>query len=365
MGAYILKRLGLIFPTLLGVLIINFFIIQIAPGGPIEHLIAKFRGGMEEMGGMEIGMDVPDVMGGTDLASNTPYAGARGLPPEFIKELEIQFGFDKPMGERLWILLKNYFTFDFGNSYFRDTSVSSLIKEKLPVSISLGLWSTLLIYLIAIPLGIRKAAKNGSKFDLFTSAIMVVSYSIPSFLIALLLIILFAGGTFLDLFPLRGLVSDNWADLTWYEKVGDYIWHLILPIASVVIGGLASLTMLSKNSFLEEMQKQYVVTARSKGVPRNKILYKHIFRNAILVVVSRFPSTFIHIFFTSNLLIEVIFSLDGMGLLGFEAAINRDYPVMFATLYIFTLISLVLHLVGDIIYSFIDPRIDFGSRGAK
>ena len=348
---YIFRRLFLVFPTLFFVLLINFLLVQITPGGPIDQMLAKASGMMGEGG-------ITDGLIESGETSST-YRGARGLPQEFIKELEIQYGFDKPPVERFFLMVKSYLVFDFGHSYFRQISVWELIKEKLPVSLSLGLWSTLLIYLISIPLGIFKAVRNGSRFDTISSITMVFLYAIPSFLFALLLIILFAGGSYLDWFPLRGLSSSDWDTLTFSGKILDYLWHIILPISSIVICGLASVTLLTKSSFIEEIHKQYVITARSKGLEKRDILYKHIFRNAILPLVSRFPSAFIAIFFSSNLLIEIIFSLDGLGFLGFEAAINRDYPVMFGTLYVFTLLSLFLHVIGDLLYSAIDPRINF------
>ncbi len=290
------------------------------------------------------------------------YRGAQGLDPDFIKELEKNFGFDKPLHERFWLMIKHYSTLDFGSSYFRDARVIDLIKEKMPVSISIGLWTTLLIYLISIPLGIKKAVRDGSAFDVWSSAIILIGYAIPSFLFAVFLIVLFAGGRYFDIFPLRGLVSDNWADLPWYKQISDYAWHMVLPVTAMVISGFASLTMLTKNSFLDEINKQYVLTARAKGLPERRVLYGHVFRNAMLIVISGFPAAFIGILFTGSLLIEVIFSLDGLGLLGFESAINRDYPVMFGTLFIFTLLGLILNLISDLTYMWIDPRIDFNKR---
>ncbi|HCI48391.1 MAG: microcin ABC transporter permease [Alphaproteobacteria bacterium RIFCSPHIGHO2_01_FULL_41_14] len=351
MMPYVFRRLFLVFPTLFFILLINFFLVQITPGGPIDQMIAKASGMVEGR--------LSDNLIDSGADSSSSYRGARGLPQEFIQELEKQYGFDKPPLERFFLMVKSYLTFDFGSSYFRQISVWELIKEKLPVSLSLGFWSTLLIYLISIPLGVFKAVRDGSRFDTISSIVMVFLYAIPSFLFALLLIILLAGGSYLDWFPLRGLSSDDWESLTFFHKITDYLWHLCLPIVSIVICGLASVTLLTKNSFIEEIQKQYVITARSKGLDRKAILYNHIFRNAMLPLVARFPSAFITIFFTSNLLIEIIFSLDGLGFLGFEAAVNRDYPVMFGTLYIFTLLSLCLHVVGDLLYSIIDPRINF------
>ncbi|HRJ60331.1 MAG TPA: microcin C ABC transporter permease YejB, partial [Azospirillaceae bacterium] len=298
--------------------------------------------------------------GGADVTSR--YRGAQGLDPEFIKQLEKEFGFDKPMHERFFLMMKNYLVFDFGNSYFRDTRVVDLVLEKMPVSISLGLWTTLLTYLVSIPLGIRKAVKDGTPFDVWSSAVVIVGYAIPSFLFAVLLIVVFAGGRYFDLFPLRGLVSDNWGDLPWWKQILDYFWHITLPVTAMVIGGFAGLTMLTKNSFLDEISKQYVVTARAKGLTENQVLYGHVFRNAMLIVIAGFPGAFISILFTGAMLIEVIFSLDGLGLLGFEAAINRDYPVMFGTLYFFTLMGLLMNLLGDVMYVVVDPRIDFDAR---
>ncbi len=349
---YILRRLLLIFPTLLGVLLINFLLVQVTPGGPVEQMISKARGMSTQEGlGEAFSSESSDIF--------SKYQGARGLPPEFVEQLEKQYGFDQPVGKRFWLMVKNYLTFDFGESYFRETKVWDLIISKLPISLSLGLWSTFLIYLIGIPLGIWKAVRDGSKFDIITSAIVVGAYAIPSFVFALLLIIFFAGGSYWDLFPLRGLFSDDVSSYSFLGKIGDYVWHITLPIFSIVISGVAGVTLLTKNSFLEEIHKPYVITARAKGLERKQILYKHIFQNALLPLISRFPSAFITIFFTSNLLIEVIFSLDGLGLLGFEAAMNRDYPVMFGSLYVFTLLSLFLHLMGDLLYRFVDPRITF------
>jgi microcin C transport system permease protein len=365
--AYALRRLLLIIPTLFGILTINFAIIQTAPGGPVEQMIAKVRGtdvgatsrftGTQDMG---FSQDKPVYASG-----ESKYRGARGLDPEFVAQIEKMYGFDKPPLERFWLMIKNYLTFDFGDSYFRDISVIDLLKEKLPVSISLGLWSTLLIYLISIPLGIRKAVKDGTSFDLWTSAVIIIGYAVPSFLFAIFLIVLFAGGSFWDLFPLRGLTSDGFKDFPWYRQILDYFWHITLPVTALVISGFASLTLLTKNSFLEEINKQYVLTARAKGVSKKDVLYGHVFRNAMLIVIAGFPSAVVHIFFTGSLLIEVIFSLDGIGLLGFESAISRDYPVVFSTLFIFTLIGLVLHIIGDLVYTLVDPRIDFEKRAGS
>ncbi|WP_295834698.1 microcin C ABC transporter permease YejB [uncultured Azospirillum sp.] len=367
MLAYIIRRLLLIIPTLFGIMVINFLIVQIAPGGPIEQMIARVQGTAVEatsrIGG-SAGGDANTAQRQTQAGgdSGSKYRGAQGLDPAFIKQLEKEFGFDKPLHERFIHMMSNYIVFDFGTSYFRDRRVVDLVLEKMPVSISLGIWTTLIVYLVSIPLGIAKAVRDGQPFDVWTSGVVIVGYAIPSFLFAVLLIVLFAGGRYLDWFPLRGLVSDNWGDLPWYKQVLDYFWHMALPVLSMVIGGFAGLTMLTKNSFMEEIGKQYVITARAKGLTENRVLYGHVFRNAMLIVIAGFPGAFIGILFTGALLIEVIFSLDGLGLLGFEAAINRDYPVMFGTLYFFTLLGLIMNLVGDITYVMVDPRIDFESR---
>ena len=365
MTAYALRRLLLIIPTLFGILAINFMIIQTAPGGPVEQMIAKIRGadgGATALFTGGSGMGGTHNQGSFQYSMDNKYRGAQGLDPEFIKEIEKMYGFDKPVLERFWLMIKNYLSFNFGDSYFRDIAVTKLILEKLPVSISLGLWSTLLMYLISIPLGIRKAVKDGTPFDLWTSGVIIVCYAVPSFLFALFLIILFAGGSFVQLFPLRGLTSDGWELMTWYQKIADYFWHITLPVTALVISGFASLTLLTKNSFIEEINKHYVLTARAKGLSAQKALYRHVFRNAMLIVIAGFPSAIVHIFFTGSLLIEVIFSLDGLGLLGFESALSRDYPVVFGTLFIFTLIGLVLHIIGDLTYMVVDPRIDFDKR---
>lgn len=363
---YISKRILLIIPTLLGIMILNFIIIQAAPGGPVEQMIAKIKGTYIEAS-QRITHDATDSLNSGKTTSETSqsiskYRGSQGLDPAVIKEIEKDFGFDKPVYFRFFMMMIKYIKFDFGVSFYQDKKVINLIKEKMPVSISLGLWTTLLVYLISIPLGIRKAIKDGTKFDLWTSSIIIVAYAIPGFLFAIVLIIFFASGNFLNIFPLRGLVSDNWSDLPVLMKITDYFWHITLPIIAMVIGGFAGLTMLTKNSFLEEINKQYVITARAKGLSESKVLYKHVFRNAMLIVIAGFPSAFISILFTGSVLIEVIFSLNGLGLLGFEAAINRDYPVIFGTLYIFSLLGLVMNLIGDITYVLIDPRIDFESR---
>ncbi len=365
---YIFKRLILIIPTLLGILAVNFIIIQAAPGGPVEKAIAQIKGNdvsvtsrFTSSGGEQLQSSQSTQLSST--SQDSKYRGSQGIDPDLIKELEKQYGFDKPPLERFINMLKNYLVFDFGESFYKDKSVIDLIIEKLPVSISLGLWTTLIVYLISIPLGIKKAVRDGSDFDIFTSSLIIIGYAIPGFLFAIFLIVIFAGGSYLDIFPLRGLISDDWENLSFFNKIIDYFWHLTLPVLAMVIGGFASLTMLTKNSFLDEINKQYVVTARAKGVSEKKVLYGHVFRNAMLIVVSGFPSAFINILFTSSLLIEVIFSLDGLGLLGFEAALGRDYPVVFGSLYIFTLLGLTIKLISDLTYVMIDPRIDFEARG--
>lgn len=365
MLAYIIRRLLLLVPTLFGIITINFVVVQLAPGGPIEQIISEVRGkGASATAGLTgPGADTGQRGNVSATGDGSGYRGARGLPPEFIEQLKKQFGFDKPLLERYWLMLGNYVRFDLGKSYFRDTSVLGLLFEKLPVSISIGLWTTLIVYLVAIPLGIRKAVKDGSRFDVMTSSVIIAADAIPSFLFALLLIVVFAGGSYLHWFPLRGLVSEGWSQLPFFDKILDYLWHMVLPITAMVIGGFASLTLLTKNSFLDEISKQYVVTARAKGLPQRRVLYGHVFRNAMLIVIAGFPSAFVSILFGSSLLIEIIFSLDGLGLLGFESAIKRDYPVMFGTLYLFTLMGLLLNLITDITYMLVDPRIDFEGRG--
>ncbi len=367
MGAYILRRLLLMIPTIFGIMAISFALIQFAPGGPIENIIAKLNGmggdAGERLGGGSGGDAGGGAGGGMDAGgSSWKYRGAQGLPPDFIPKLEKQFGFDKPPLERFAKMLWDYARFDFGDSYFRDISVLDLIIEKMPVSISLGLWITLLSYLISIPLGIRKAVKDGSTFDVWTSGVVIIGYAIPGFLFAILLMVLFAGGSFFDWFPLRGLTSENWWELSWPERILDYFWHLVLPLTAMVLSAFATLTMLTKNSFLDEIRKQYVVTARAKGLSERQVLYKHVFRNAMLLVVAGFPGAFISAFFTGSLLIENIFSLDGLGLLGFRSVLDRDYPVVFANLYIFSLLGLVVNLISDLTYTWIDPRIDFEKR---
>ncbi|MEJ1463584.1 MAG: microcin C ABC transporter permease YejB [Candidatus Sedimenticola sp. (ex Thyasira tokunagai)] len=368
MGAYILRRLLLIIPTLLAIMVINFIVIQIAPGGPVEQAIAELtgessaitdritRGGGETLKGG--GKRAVEATAG----GNSKYRGAQGLDPEFIKELEVRFGFDKPIHVRFIEMMKNYLVFDFGDSFFRDRKVMDLVLDKMPVSISLGLWTTLLVYLISIPLGISKAVRDGSRFDVWSSVLIVLGTAIPSFLFAVFLLVVFAGGSYLDWFPLAGLTSENWDAMSWPQRIGDYFWHLALPITAMTIGGFATLTMLTKNSFLDQINQQYVLTARAKGLDERRVMYGHVFRNAMLIVIAGFPAAFISILFTGSLLIEIIFSLDGLGLLGFEAAFNRDYPVMFGTLFFFSLLGLVMNLVGDLTYTVIDPRIDFESR---
>jgi microcin C transport system permease protein len=364
MIAYIARRLLLMIPTLFGIMVINFFIVQAAPGGPVDRTIAQIKGG--SVGATSRITGGGGELGGAAASSTSSQSqnsrASRGLPPELVEQIKKLYGFDKPPGERFVIMMKSYLLFDFGKSFYRDRSVIDLIKDKMPVSISIGLWTTLLSYAISIPLGIAKAVRDGSKFDVWSSAVIIVGYSIPGFLFAVLLVVLFAGGGFVQWFPLRGLVSENWDQLSLLGKIGDYFWHLVLPIAALVISSFATLTFLTKNSFIEEINKQYVVTARAKGLTQNAVLYRHVFRNAMLLVVSGIPAALVSILFTGALLIEVIFSLDGLGLLGFESAINRDYPVMFGTLYMFTLIGLVLNLIGDLTYVAVDPRIDFERR---
>lgn len=361
---YIVRRLLLIVPTLLGILTINFFIIQAAPGGPVEQMILRLEGDSLSTGARSPGGGASDVAGRdfSDRSHDSRYRGAQGLDPDFIRRIEEMYGFDKPLHVRYFKMLKEYLFFDFGESFFRSTSVLGLIGEKLPVSISLGLWSTLIIYLVSIPLGIAKALRHGSRFDAWTSTLIVLGNAVPVFLFAILLVVLFAGGAWLQIFPLKGLTSPDFSDLSLWGKIGDYAWHLVLPVASLVIGGFATLTLLTKNAFLDEIHKQYVMTARAKGLSEKKVLMGHVFRNAMLIVIAGFPAAFVAMFFTGSLLVEVIFSLDGLGLLGFEATMTRDYPVMFGSLYIFTLLGLLLNLVSDITYSLVDPRIDFESR---
>ena len=358
MGAYLLRRLLLIVPTLFGILLVNFVLTQFLPGGPVEQIIAQLEGEAAATG--RIAGGGTEVLGG----GNNEYRGAQGLPPEFIAELERQFGFDKPAYERFGLMLWNYLRFDFGESYFRSISVIDLVLEKMPVSISLGLWSTLLAYLISIPLGIRKAVRDGTTFDTWTSGLIIVAYAIPSFLFAILLIVFFAGGSYWQIFPLRGLTSDNWHTLSLGGKILDYLWHITLPVLASTIGAFATLTLLTKNSFLDEIKKQYVVTARAKGLPERRVMVGHVFRNAMLIVIAGFPGLFISIFFTGSLIIETVFSLDGLGRLGYEAAIQRDYPVVFGTLYVFGLLGLLIGILSDLTYVWVDPRIDFEKREA-
>ena len=362
MIAYAIRRVLLIIPTLFAIMVVNFVIVQAAPGGPVEQMIARLKG--ENVSATERVSGGSGEVAASAGGINSRYRGARGLDPALIKELKKQYGFDKPPLTRFLLMMRNYLTFNFGNSFFSGQPVIKLIREKLPVSISIGLWTTLITYLVSIPLGIRKAVRDGSRFDVWSSAVIIVGYAVPSFLFAVLLIVLFAGGSYLTIFPLRGLVSDNWASLDWPMRIADYFWHITLPITALVISGFATLTMLTKNCFLDEINKQYVLTARAKGLTERRVLYGHVFRNAMLLVVAGFPAALVGILFTGALLIEVIFSLDGLGLLGFDAAINRDYPIMFATLYVYTLIGLVLKLVSDLTYMLIDPRIDFAARRA-
>ena len=364
MAAYILRRVLLMIPTIFGILLISFAIVQFAPGGPVERVLAQLQGldaGATSRfgGGGDMGANAQASGGGE---GSSAYRGSQGLDPKFIAEIEKQFGFDKPAHERFFIMLKNYLSFDLGHSYFRDVPVLKLIKERLPVSISLGLWMTLLSYMISIPLGIRKAVRDGSTFDTWTSAVVIVGYAIPSFLFAILLMVLLAGGSFWNIFPSRGLYSDNFEQLSFFGKALDYLWHITLPVTAMAIGAFATSTFLTKNSFLDEIKKQYVQTARMKGLSENQVLYGHVFRNAMLVVISGFPSAFIHAFFTGALLIETIFSLEGLGLLSYTSIVDRDYPVVFANLYIFSLLGLVVNLISDLTYTWIDPRIDFETR---
>jgi len=360
MFAYIARRLLFMIPTIFGILFISFVIVQFAPGGPVERILAQLQG--QDSGA------TASFSGGGDIGAprggglDSKYRGAQGLDPKFIAELQKQFGFDKPAYERFFIMLKSYLVFDFGRSYFRDVSVMQLIEERLPVSISLGLWMTLLSYAISIPLGIRKAMQDGSRFDVWTSAVVIIGYAVPSFLFAILLIVLFCGGSFWQVFPLRGLTSENWNELSPFGKVIDYLWHITLPVLSMTLGAFATITFLTKNSFLDEIRKLYVQTARMKGLSETRVLYGHVFRNAMMIVVSGFPGAFVSAFFGGSLLIETIFSLNGLGLLSFESIVNRDYPVVFATLYIFALLGLFVNLLSDLTYTWIDPRIDFDTR---
>ena len=354
MGAYLLRRLLLVIPTLFGIIAINFVIIQFAPGGPVEQMIADLKG----TGALSSRLG----SAASDMRSSGSYRGSRGLDPKVIEDIKAMFGFDKPPLTRFEEMISGYLRFDFGRSFFRDKSVISLLAEKLPVSLSLGLWSTFLIYIISIPLGIRKAVRDGSRFDIVTSAAVLIGYALPGFLLAIMLVVVFAGGSFFHIFPLSGLTSEGASAWPWYARVTDYLWHMVLPTTAMIAGGFASLTMLTKNCFLEEIGKQYAVTARAKGASETRVLYGHIFRNAMLLIVAGFPQAFVGILFTSALLVEIVFSLDGLGLLGFQAAIQRDYPVMFGTLYIFTLVGLLMQIAGDLMYTVVDPRIDFEAR---
>ncbi|PPC77314.1 microcin ABC transporter permease [Pokkaliibacter plantistimulans] len=357
MAAYIARRLLLIIPTLFGILLLNFIIIQSAPGGPVERAIANLQGL-----NVSATARISGEGGSTMSSQHHDSRAARGLDPELVKRIEAQYGFDKPPAERFWLMVKNYLSFNFGTSFYSDKTVLELIKEKLPVSITIGLWTTLITYLVSVPLGIRKAVHHGSRFDVWTSTAITVGYAIPNFLFAILLIVVFAGGTYFSWFPLRGLTSANFDQLSWGGKVIDYLWHITLPVLASVISSFATMTMLTKNSFLDEIHKQYVMTARAKGLGEKRILYGHVFRNAMLLIIASLPASLIGIFFTGSMLVEVIFSLDGLGLLGFESVMNRDYPVVFGTLFIFTLIGLLLKLISDITYVLVDPRIDFESR---
>ena len=358
MGRYVLKRLLLLVPTIVAIILINFTLVQFVPGGPIEQIISKLTVGNVST--------TSNITGGGDMsasaASNSSLAENYGIDPELLKDLERQFGFDKPLHQRFFTMLSGYLVFDFGVSYFQDVSVLDLILERLPVSMSLGLWALLIIYGVSVPLGVRKAVRDGTRFDVISSSIIFIGYAVPGFLFAILLLVLFAGGGYLEIFPLRGLVSENWYAMSWPDRIADYLWHLCLPLIALTIGGFATLTMLTKNSFLEELGKQFVLTARAKGLRESQVLYSHVFRNAMLVVIAGFPSAFVAILFTGSLLIEIIFSIDGMGLLTYDAIIKRDYPIMFGNVYILTLVGLFMHLVSDLIYVFVDPRIDFESR---
>ena len=371
MQAYIIRRLILIVPTLLGIMVINFFLIQMAPGGPVHQMIAQLEGTAIDVtqrftaaGNEEVGIadanEQAQAQAGDDVISR--YQGARGIPPDLIREIEKQFGFDKPILVRFFITMGNLIRFDLGDSYFRDKNVMELVVEKLPVSLSLGIWTTLLVYLVSIPLGIAKAVRDGTKFDAWTSAVILVGFSVPGYLFAIMLIIVFSGGSYFDLFPLRGLVSSNWEELSWGMKIVDYAWHMTLPIVAMMIGGFAGLTMLTKNSFIEEINKQFVVTARAKGLTERRVLYGHVFRNAMLIVIAGFPAAFLSIFFTGVLMIEIIFSLDGLGRMGYEATLTRDYPLIFGSLYVFTILGLLMGIIRDLTYAAIDPRIHFDSH---
>jgi len=359
MGAYILRRLLLVIPTLIGIMLVNFVLIQFVPGGPVEQIIAQLEDAASATDRISGGGGDAGGGGGSEDGG---YQGARGLPQDFIEDLERQFGFDKPAWQRFMTMLWNYMQFDFGESYFRSISVVDLVLEKLPVSVTLGLWSTVIAYLVSIPLGIRKAVTDGSKFDTWTSGIIIAAYAIPGFLFAIMLLVFFAGGSYFQWFPLRGLTSDNFDELSLLGKVGDYLWHIALPVTAATIGAFATLTLLTKNSFLDEIKKQYVVTARAKGLAESRVLYGHVFRNAMLIIIAGFPGLFLSVLFGASLIIEVVFSLDGLGRLGFESVLNRDYPVVFGTLYFFGLIGLLIGIISDLMYVWVDPRIDFESR---
>ena len=368
MIAYIIRRLLLIIPTLFGIMVLNFAIVQFAPGGPVEQTLARIKGTAKEATNAITGNQSELIKSQnndlTNSAINSKYRGARGLDPELVKRIEKMYGFDKPATERFWIMIKDYITFDFGDSFFKGRPVVDLILEKMPVSISLGLWTTLIVYLVSIPLGIAKALRDGSQFDLWTSTAVVVGTAIPGYLFAIVLIVLFAGGSYVNWFPLQGLTSPDADTFPWWKQVLDYFWHMVLPTLALLVGAFAGLTLLTKNSFLDQINQQYVITARAKGLTEYRVLYGHVFRNAMLIVISGFPGAFIGILFTGALLAEIIFSLDGLGLLGYEATLNRDYPIMFGTLYIYTLIGLVTQLISDITYMLVDPRIDFEARAA-
>ncbi|HEY1383585.1 MAG TPA: microcin C ABC transporter permease YejB [Dongiaceae bacterium] len=368
MIAYIIRRLLLIIPTLFGIMVLNFAIVQFAPGGPVEQTLARIKGTAKEATNAITGNQSELINSQnkdlTNAAINSKYRGARGLDPELVKRIEKMYGFDKPATERFWLMMKDYITFDFGQSFFKGRPVVDLILEKLPVSVSLGLWTTLIVYVVSIPLGIAKALRDGSQFDIWTSTAVVVGTAIPGYLFAILLIVVFAGGSYLDWFPLQGLTSPDADTFPWWKQVLDYFWHMVLPTVALLVGAFAGLTLLTKNSFLDQINQQYVITARAKGLTEHRVLYGHVFRNAMLIVIAGFPGAFIGILFTGALLAEIIFSLDGLGLLGYEATLNRDYPIMFGTLYIYTLIGLVTQLISDITYMLVDPRIDFEARAA-
>jgi microcin C transport system permease protein len=386
MGAYILRRLLLVIPTLFGIMFINFFLTQFVPGGPVEQVIARLEGGGDAFSAISGGNDAGQQEGGGSGSEQSQYIGGRGLPPDFIAALEQQFGFARivcdegftgtpsinapecrkemiPAWERFITQMGNFLTFDFGESYFRSIGVLDLVLEKMPVSITLGLWSTLIAYLVSIPLGIRKAVRDGSAFDSWTSGLVIVAYAIPGFLFAILLLVLFAGGSYFQWFPIRNLTSENWDELSTLGKIGDYFWHITLPVIASTISSFATLTLLTKNSFLDEIKKQYVMTARAKGLTERRVLYGHVFRNAMLIVIAGFPSLFVGVFFGGSIIIETVFSLDGLGRLGFEAAVSRDYPVIFGTLFFFGLLGLLMGILSDLMYVWVDPRIDFGRRG--